>query len=73
MIPGIDDDPPLTTAPAPPTRPMVTISLGFYHYLQDCADLISAISTDDRRLGRALALEWKLGARAIQYTAGKLP
>ena len=75
MIEGIEDDP----EPAPPTpilrgpdRPMVALSLGFYHYLQECADLVAVMSTDPRPHTRRLAMEWKLAARAIQTSFGKI-
>jgi len=76
MIPGIEDDVEEPTQPcAPPveaTRPTVRLSLGFYHYLQECGDLVAAMSTDDRPLTRRLCLEWRIAARAIQTSFGKL-
>lgn len=73
MIDGIEDEPP----PKPPTivetdRPMVRVSMGFFNYLQECADLVSAISTDDRPLTRYRAIEWRIAARAIQISHGKI-
>jgi len=76
MIPGIEDDP--EPKPAPPVapaptdnRPMVRLSLGFYHYLQECADFVAGVSTDPRPMTRRLCLEWRLGAREIQISHGK--
>jgi len=76
MIPGIDDDPeppPPAPPPKPPEagRPMVSVSLGFYQYLQECADQIAAMSTDIRPMSRRLCLEWRLAARALQISYGK--
>ena len=71
MIDGIDDDPepgPVPPVPQEPERPMVRVSLGFYHYLQECADLVAAMSTDPGPINRLRALEWRIAARAIQLT-----
>ena len=71
MIDGIEDEPPKPPAIVEVDRPMVRISMGFFNYLQECADLVSAISTSDLPLNRHRAMEWRIAARAIQITHGK--